>query len=131
MLGSPQQVVGVAEQEEEDGDGEPVRDDAPLGQHPLQQAGAPHHHAGRQGQPLVVGDVVEVAPAHSLEVKCSPISTSRPIHTSANYSKQAHTYLPHLLVKLKKLLSQKKEKCEIYSRHAQHGKYTFSEYCEC
>ena len=67
MVGSPQQVVGVSEQEEEDGDGEPVRDDAPLGQHPLQQARAPHHHAGRQGQPLVVGDVVEVAPAHGLE----------------------------------------------------------------
>ena len=54
----PEQVVGVAEEEEEDGDGEPVGDHAPLGHHPLQETGTPHHNARRQGQPLVVGDVV-------------------------------------------------------------------------
>ena len=54
---APQEVVGVAQEEEEDRDDEgDVGDDAPLGEEALGQTGAPHQNARAQGQPLVVGD---------------------------------------------------------------------------
>ena len=56
---APQQVVGVAQEEEEHGDDEGRVDDVPLGQDPLDQGGTPHQDAGSQGQPLVVGDNLE------------------------------------------------------------------------
>ena len=56
--------MSVAQQEEEDRDGEVVSEEPHLGQHSLRQAGQPHHHAGRQCEPLVVGDVVVLSPSH-------------------------------------------------------------------
>ena len=56
--------MGVSEEEEEDGDWQSVGQETHVGEHPLRQAGEPHDHAGRQGEPLVVGDVVVLSPSH-------------------------------------------------------------------
>ena len=50
----------VAEEEEEHGDDEGRVEDAPLGQETLHEARAPHQDAGGQGQPLVVGDYLDI-----------------------------------------------------------------------
>ena len=78
----PQQVVGVAQEEEEHTDGQPeveaqvdevtelvdgellVVNDLPAGEEPLGEAGPPHDDAGAQGQPLVVGDDLVRAALH-------------------------------------------------------------------
>ncbi len=45
MENTPQQVVGVAEQEKEDRDGQGRVDDAPLGQQALDQGWPPHQES--------------------------------------------------------------------------------------
>ncbi len=45
MENTPQQVVGVAEQEKEDRDGQGRVDDAPLGQQALDQGRPPHRES--------------------------------------------------------------------------------------
>ena len=50
----------MAEQEEEGGHDEGRVDHGPLGQQALDQRRSPHQDAAEQGQPLVVGDHLEL-----------------------------------------------------------------------